>query len=240
MGQYDIVYGAKYEQTKNMSNKEVAKIIRTEIRTYMKQFGKKYKVSVKLHHYNSINVTVTPNEEINPFSKGYTNAIINDETRDYLYTNSLNQRYNLELSKILDDLDDIKEAYNYDGSDIQTDYFNVRFYGSVQFEDWGIYDKIKNNPETYFVTDEEIEEELEALRIKNNKIYTVKEEAVIITEEVKEETNIAKRIKKLEINESTIVVKSIYSASEFVRFQNIEMIEESTHNSNRWSMLEMN
>ena len=159
MDRYERTYSTRYEETKELSHKELAKLIRKEVRIYMQQYNKKYKISVKLSSYNSIDIYVEFVEIANPYSKGFTNSIIANEN-SYMHNDCMHKMYNNEIITIIRDLENIRKAFNYDGSDLQTDYFDARYYGSTDFNSRNIYSIIKENPEQYVFTEEEVETEL--------------------------------------------------------------------------------
>ena len=154
MDRYERTYSKRYEETKELSHKELAKLIRKEARAYMKQYNQKYKISVKLSDYDVINVEIQLTEKENPYSKGYTNSIIaNDD--DYLRNSRLHRRYNNEITKIIRDLENIRNAFNHNASDSYTDYFDVRYCGNTNFNAREMYSDIKENPEEFKYTEEE-------------------------------------------------------------------------------------
>jgi hypothetical protein len=57
--------------------------------------------------------------------------------------------YNPEATEIIDKLEDIREAYNYNNSDPQSDYFDVNFYGETK--SWWEYDSKLRNEAVEFV-----------------------------------------------------------------------------------------
>lgn len=51
-----------------------------------------------------------------------------------------------EARKVMEVLEGIHRAYNHDGSDVMTDYFDVNYYGSVEFEsEWGAKHRAAEN-----------------------------------------------------------------------------------------------
>lgn len=109
--------GNKYEETKNLSGAEVAKLIRKDLKAAFP--GIKFSVRTTgstTHESIDIEVKTLP-------------AGLN------LYVPSLldTVRYSDEAQAFIRSVDAVREAYNFDHSEIETDYFNVRFYGSVSF-----------------------------------------------------------------------------------------------------------
>lgn len=136
------VYGSKYEQSKDMRLPDIAKLMREDIKMARK-VGKQMsepgaiavidalgtmptqiKVSVTSQYYSgggSIDITV---KNI-PDEWGFVEA----------------ERYGRPcivpspaFQAVLADLRVIHAAYNYDGSDILTDYFDQKYLGSVDYE----------------------------------------------------------------------------------------------------------
>jgi len=114
--------GEKYEETKNLPLKEIAKLIRKEI----KQKFPDVKVSIRTKHFSggcSIDVTIkqAPFKIINP-EWDYTSPYTVD-------------KYTKEARELLKEIEKIVNQYRYDDSDAQIDYFDTNFYSHVCF-DW--------------------------------------------------------------------------------------------------------
>lgn len=117
---YEKTYGAKYEQTKGLRRVEIAKLIRADIKAAVAA-GELPKVSYSVRASgggNSIHVRIA--WKARPV--GDRPAI---------------ERYTAETRALRSAVEQIVEAYNYDCSDLQSDYFDVRFYGSVDIEEDG-------------------------------------------------------------------------------------------------------
>ena len=125
--------GSKYQSTKDLSIREIATLIRKDLKKYSTKDG--YKFSVRSEVFRggqSIAVTIrsipegitveTPEfvtwREQNPHSS-YFNAP---------------QRYSDELTALIDDVKDIVNAYNFDDSDSSSDYFHNNFYDSIRLD----------------------------------------------------------------------------------------------------------
>lgn len=132
------VYGIKYNS--KLSTKDIASIIRQEIKEEIKQGNlPKAKYSVRKDSYNAIRVYISnvqsPKLMFNP------HHILFQKENPSFYTGNLpifheaRERYTPEGKRVLAKLETMLQAYNYDGSDSQSDYFNVNFYATVQF-DW--------------------------------------------------------------------------------------------------------
>jgi hypothetical protein len=158
---YETTYGTKYEATKDLSRVEIAKLIRADIKAAVKAGtlpAAKYSVTCQSYSGGgSINIKVA---DVN--KEGF---VLHNEARlrwdlenphAGLYNAPSNVRdlYSPEAVEMKKTLEGIMGAYNYDGSDIQSDYFNVRFYGGAEI-DWRYADAQK---------------ELQLLRIKGEQV----------------------------------------------------------------------
>lgn len=130
----EIVYGSKFAATKGLSRVEIAKLVRADIKSSLKSGELPAgKYSVKTESYSgggSINVTFTvadPN-----FPAWNPARLVHEATSPnaWMSANSLTFR-SAELTAVEATLQAMLDAYNFDGSDIQTDYFHVRFYSHV-------------------------------------------------------------------------------------------------------------
>ena len=119
--------GDNYRKTKGMILKEIAKLIRENLKKYTlkcKKLGFNIKLSVKTEYYSmgqSLHITI---REAN-FKLKNKDFIGNYEG---LEENSIHTKRYYKLKEVIDK---IVDSYNYDGSDSQTDYFDVRFYHHV-------------------------------------------------------------------------------------------------------------
>lgn len=136
-GPYARTYGEKYDQVaKYASTVEIAKVIRTEInfarRTAqattatgdIKAFDpigdapEQIKYSVRVPHHGAIDITV---KNI-PHEWGFERRTHHGHEGDFPTE---------ALKTLAKALRGVMDAYNHDGSDIQSDYFDVRFYANV-------------------------------------------------------------------------------------------------------------
>ena len=104
--------GSKYQETKDIYGSELVKIIKKDLK---EQLPKEYKVLAHKETYAggwSIHFTIK-----NTGIEKYAGA---DYTPDWKALN--------------DKVSDIVEAYNFDNSDIMTDYFSTKFYKHVKVE----------------------------------------------------------------------------------------------------------
>lgn len=134
-------FGAKYDPSRSLT--DIAKMIREEIK-FLRKIGNlesdgtvaipspiadmpaSIKVSVRQPHYGSINITLSGI----PAEWGWVRGTDHRECwrgEHWMRTPA--------LEALLKELKALMNAYNYDHSDIMTDYFDVRFYGSTDV-DW--------------------------------------------------------------------------------------------------------
>ena len=130
---YEITYGPKYDKT--LSRVEIAERFRQDVKAAISSdaLPKGLKLSVRTKGYSgggSIDVT------IKAVPAGFRILSL-----ARLQEDATNRRgaapepwATPEARTLLDQLDKMLNAYNFDGSDIQSDYFNVRFYGGVEFD----------------------------------------------------------------------------------------------------------
>lgn len=116
--------GSKYQATKGETCAQIAKRIRKDIKAIELPEGVTVQV---VSDYNSIGINVRG------LSDAQTYLPQDDDDR----ANFRRQEYTPVAQKLIDELTTIHHAYNYDNSDIQSDYFDVRYYGRVDIEsDW--------------------------------------------------------------------------------------------------------
>lgn len=123
-----VVYGNKYDRTLDVA--EIAKRIRAEIKDQIKrELLPDLKASVRTRRFaggEAIDVEIT----------AFPCAVLNPERLAFERANPLAgctlPRYNARASAALRQIQAIVDGYNYDGSDSQSDYFEVNFYGHVE------------------------------------------------------------------------------------------------------------
>ncbi|MFE4309157.1 hypothetical protein ACFRR6_24270 [Streptomyces sp. NPDC056891] len=139
----DVVYGDKYEQIKGMRLPDIAKLMRADIKIARKvgtksstpgalaaidplgDMPKEIKVSITSDYFaggGAIRIRV---KNIPP-EWGFVQK--RDQWGDMRWVPSD------AFEAVLTDLKVIHQAYNYDGSDSQVDYFHVNYYGSVDYD----------------------------------------------------------------------------------------------------------
>ncbi len=129
-------YGNKYDS--KLSTTDIAKRVRAEIKAATAlpesdpwRLPKGLKVSVRSRYFaggSSISSAVTafPSALLNPACVLHT-VLFKHERYTF-------ERYTKDGSRVLAVLKGMLDAYNFDGSDLQSDYFNVNFYGSVDVD----------------------------------------------------------------------------------------------------------
>ena len=128
------IYGYKYKE--NMDIVEIAKLIRADI----KKAHPEIKASVRTSRYSmgrSIDVSLTVKFPVlNPpkFEADYVGEHY-----------SVHPWATERAATLKKSIEDIVEAYNFDGSDIMSDYYNTNFGGSVNFNNTNAeYDMIQD------------------------------------------------------------------------------------------------
>jgi len=131
----EIVYGNKYD--KDLDTAEIAKRVRMDIKAAIASgdLPKGLKASVRMDRFaggSSIDIRVTQVPQ--GFTLANPERIQWDLEHPYASSTKVLPLYTAEAMALLLKLKALLDAYNYDGSDIMTDYFNVRFYGDVRFD----------------------------------------------------------------------------------------------------------
>jgi hypothetical protein len=130
---YSVKYGEKYED--NLDVKEIAKRVRADIKELVKSKDLPTgKSSVKIDRFaggcsldvNIVNVE-SPHLMLNPDRVRFV--------RDNPHSiPSQFDQYTKEGKRMLKLLKSVVDAYNFDGSDSASDYFNVNFYSDISFD----------------------------------------------------------------------------------------------------------
>lgn len=116
--------GSKYSETRDLNLAVVAKLVRADIKA-LKIAG--LVCSVRIDRFSggqSMDVRV----KVSPVQI-WTDAYVASNPRDYFE----GDRFTPEAKALLAQLEAVLQAYNRDDSDIQSDYFSVRFYGHAEF-----------------------------------------------------------------------------------------------------------
>ena len=132
---YERVYGEKYDH--NLTTTEIAKLVRNEITAEVKA-GRlpKGKYSVRSEYFaggSVIDARISNLDVKAVYNQEYVEAVAKGEdTARYTFMNEI---YTQEVRAVRDRVDAMLRAYNHDGSDSMSDYFDVKFYQHVNF-DW--------------------------------------------------------------------------------------------------------
>lgn len=136
-----------YEATRTLPLKQVAALVRTEVRKTVKAFNESsgaapVGASVTMGGYRSIDVDLQlpePLYDINTefindlFEMGYSwRRALEDE--DFMRTFKYGKYARLvKFHELFGLVESIRQQYNYNNSDPMTDYFDVRYYGGTNF-----------------------------------------------------------------------------------------------------------
>lgn len=128
--------GNKYEETRDLDIKEIAKLVRKDITTGKKMgyLPKELKTSVKIERYaggQSLRIEVKELGGIDIFTQGAKDYI---KETGCLFQYRPIDPYSEEYTEVKDILKKIHGSYNFDKSDVMTDYFHVRYYGDVNLD----------------------------------------------------------------------------------------------------------
>ena len=121
--------GEKYEQTKDLPLKEIAKMIKKEI----KEKYPNLKFSVRSRRFaggEAIDITIK-DFGFNPINPNY------NSNKPPIFDN---HRYNERARKIMNDIEKIGNQYRFDDCDGMIDYFRVNFWFNV-YIDWKYEEK---------------------------------------------------------------------------------------------------
>lgn len=139
---YERSYGYRYNEVDGGAV-EIAKVIRRDIKQAVAKglLPSRWTYSVRSPHGTSIDVRVRDCADAwrdCDGGQGCRNvwcAARNDPR--YAHAAEQHKALTEEAEAARMTLERIHNAYNHDGSEIQTDYFDVRYYGHVEFEDAG-------------------------------------------------------------------------------------------------------
>lgn len=131
--------GSKYDATRDLPTKEIAKRIRADIKDAIRGgVLPAIKTSVRYRSFaggSAIDVTVTALPEAFPMlSPKFASWCRQFPADRWCAPMSLQDQHSPERSSMMTRLKSICDAYNRDNSDSMTDYFDVRFYGSVSID----------------------------------------------------------------------------------------------------------
>lgn len=152
---YEIAYGSKYDASLDVA--EIAKRVRSEIKGFVKasQLPADWKYSVRLSRFaggQSIDIRAESPLAIylcapNWYSAGSTDRYLDLPIKGEWQPCAIPAKDQWHVSHVDAEvagvayvrqlLEQMLGAYNYDGSDIMTDYFNVNFYSHVSVTTMG-------------------------------------------------------------------------------------------------------
>lgn len=135
------VYGLKYNTVNE--TRDIPAAIRRDIKAAVAAGDlprAKYSVRSRRSYGRAIDITVSAI----PFPVLNTLRILQDEfPRNWIVANTHTEPlYNQQGLDLLHKLEAMMAAYNHDGCQLESDYFDVRFYGSVGF-DWSELQRVK-------------------------------------------------------------------------------------------------
>lgn len=136
---YERSYGYLYGEARDASNADVAKMIRSDIKLACEEglLPTRWKYSV-LSDNLSVDLDVRDCEDAWQECDGMNCHNVWCSARNdpqYAHAATTHKVLTEEAKAAKITLNRIHGAYNHDGSEIQSDYFDVRYYGHVSFED---------------------------------------------------------------------------------------------------------
>lgn len=133
--------GSKYDATRGLDIKEIAKLVRADIKQAIKsgRLPKGTKTGVKIDRYSmgcSLNISIKsiPGTIFNPNYVAATQSFTdyhNDEASEVRRTEG---QYTQDVDSALKTLETIAHAYDRNNSDSMSDYSDVRFHLSVELD----------------------------------------------------------------------------------------------------------
>lgn len=136
---YERSYGYRYDEVRDLTTTEIARRIRTDIKTAVAEglLPHHWTYSVRSPHGTSIDVEVRDCADAWKPCDGSCHDVWCKAKRlpEYAHAATEHEMLSDDAKAAKMTLERIHGAYNYDGSEIQTDYFDVRYYGHVEFED---------------------------------------------------------------------------------------------------------
>ncbi len=136
---YERSYGYRYDEAKNASATDIAKLIRRDIKQAQEEglLSSNWSYSVRSDS-NSIDLEVRDCADAWRECDGRNCHNVWCAARNdpqYAHAAELHDVLTEDAEAAKVTLKRIHDAYNHDGSELQTDYFDVRYYGGVSFED---------------------------------------------------------------------------------------------------------
>lgn len=175
--------------------KDITKAIRKEARAFAKTFG--CTVSVTRKNYSTIRVTVVSSERnhICPEFRAWAVANPDGSAVSYQMENGMNRtvaQFTDWANELLTGLEAIASQYNWDKSDIMTDYFNCNFYQFIRFDPF-----LTEDAKAERDADREIEETVEASAPVEN-VVAVNFGGAVVSVESDIEAELAAQLAQLE------------------------------------------
>jgi hypothetical protein len=172
--------GSKYNETSNLDISEIAKLVRTELKSEFP--NAKFAVTIsRFSGGRSMDITI---KEVgfNPFSTEYNDFLKSNEklsewNKNAFYKWDAIPTYNEKFEELRKRVESIVNQYNFDDSDSMSDYSHVRFYSHVRMDENAYIQKYHPN---HIETNERIASDLawEAKRkAKNAAVREYKEKA---------------------------------------------------------------
>jgi len=128
------VYGSKYDSSLDIA--VIAKLVRADIKAAIKagELPAGIKVGVTISRFAGgrsldAKIKAMPGHVLNPARVKW------EADNPHAYPGGAPSRHSAAAKGAVEKIKAIVDAYNYDGSDLMTDYFHVNFYGGVEV-DW--------------------------------------------------------------------------------------------------------
>lgn len=129
---YETTYGRYYAQTRDEDIAQIAKRVRADLKRYQADglLPAKATFTVRIDRSGGQSLDVTLSGM--PDTWTYVSPGLEPDYANYVPAHG---GYTDDAKDALATMKRIVDAYNYDGSDIQVDYFNVRFYSTPKIRD---------------------------------------------------------------------------------------------------------
>jgi len=116
------------------SDVTLAKRIRSELQLAVTRgvFPEGTKFSVRIEHHSSLAVEIVEWHGGALYNDDYTTHLMDPSAPEPQYRGRANSHFSLAMSETLRAAEAIADRHNYDKSDLQTDYFNVGYYLTVE------------------------------------------------------------------------------------------------------------
>lgn len=130
---YSIQYGSKYDETLDVA--EIAKRVRTDLKALIKTGTiPKGKYSVTIQRFSGgCSLRVRLDQLISPHLMLNPERVKFEQENPHAFPGNLPQ-FSPTGRALLDTVEAVVNAYNFNGSNTESDYWNVNFYDSVAFD----------------------------------------------------------------------------------------------------------